>query len=115
MPDSAPANFLYETVAGLTGRMLAAARAQDWDQLRSLEAQCAAQLHLLPHPVPALERDARAHKVRLIQQILAHDRAIRDLTMPWMRQLSALLANSDNARQPATIHGKTSAARPGGT
>ena len=106
MADSTAAISLYETVASLSARMLAAARAEDWDQLRSLEAQCAAQLRLLPQPAPALDGAARAHKIRLLRQILAHDRAIRDLTVPWMRQLSALIMNTGNARKLGTACAK---------
>jgi flagellar protein FliT len=34
--------------------------------------------------VPALEGDARARKIALLKQIMANDRAIRDVTEPWM-------------------------------
>jgi flagellar protein FliT len=34
-----------------------------------------------------LKGDARARKIELLKQILANDRAIRDVTEPWMGRL----------------------------
>jgi flagellar protein FliT len=45
-----------------------------------------------PAPLPSVVRE---QKVRIIKQILAHDREIRNITEPWMEHL-ALLINSTN-------------------
>ena len=37
--------------------------------------------------VPALDGALRQRKVDLIKQLMANDRAIRDVTEPWMGQL----------------------------
>jgi flagellar protein FliT len=77
---------VYENVSQLTRRMLAAARLRDWDTLVRLERDCAAQVDALRNgqPVPALSKELRARKVRLLQAILEDDREIRAITEPWM-------------------------------
>ena len=39
------------------------------------------------------------------RQILAHDRAIRDLTTPWMAQLAALIGNAGAQRKLSMSYG----------
>ena len=38
---------LYETVADITDRMLAAARMGDWEQLAELESRCSSQVEII--------------------------------------------------------------------
>ncbi|HEX8606623.1 MAG TPA: flagellar protein FliT [Pseudoduganella sp.] len=38
--------------------------------------------------MPALEGNARQRKIDLLKQIMANDRAIRDVTEPWMGRLN---------------------------
>jgi flagellar protein FliT len=88
---------LYETVVGITEQMLVAARDGNWEQLAALESLCASHVATLkqgesPAPLPSVVRE---QKVRIIKQILAHDREIRNITEPWMEHL-ALLINSTN-------------------
>jgi flagellar protein FliT len=78
---------MYENIAGLTGRMAAAAQAADWEGLARLETRCAIEAAATVTGVPALEGAARLRKVDLIRQILANDRAIRKVTEPWMGQI----------------------------
>ena len=42
--------------------------------------------------VPPLEGAARKRKVDLLKQIMANDRAVRDITEPWMGQLDRALS-----------------------
>ncbi|MGK5025371.1 flagellar protein FliT [Janthinobacterium sp. RB2R34] len=80
---------MYENIAGLTNKMVAAACAEDWESLNALENQCAsAASATLIGAVPALSGSHRARKFDLIKQILANDRAICNITEPWMAQLS---------------------------
>ena len=98
---------LYEAVSDLTGRMLAAAQAGDWDHLAELESRCASQVQVLREgeAVVALTGERRSHKVAMLRKILADDRAIRDLTSPWMAKLSAMLQSSGTERRLAQAYG----------
>ncbi len=101
---------LYENVAGLMQEMLAAARNADWDQLTLLESRCSAQVAMIRRgdvPVQALSAVARERKTRLIEKILQDDREIRDLTQPWMTQLSALMNNAGTERKLAKAYGSS--------
>jgi flagellar protein FliT len=72
---------MYENIAALTCRMAAAARDGDWNGFARTG-------------VPALEGEQRKRKIDLLKQIMANDRAVRDITEPWMGQL-------DRAMSPA--------------
>ena len=87
---------LYENVATITTHMLDAARTNDWDLLSRLEADCASRVQILreneiPLELPAEMRD---RKIKIIKEILADDKEIRNLTEPWMAQLANLMKNS---------------------
>ncbi len=85
---------MYEQIAGLSNQMAVAARASDWDGLSTLEQQCAAQASTLASGAAPTAGAARLRKIDLLKQIMANDRAIREVTEPWMAQLS-------NVMQPA--------------
>ena len=87
---------IYEDMSALSGQMLSAARARDWEHLAALESRCAGHVRTLQAgaaPAP-LAGPNRARKIGLIQKILADDRAIRDLTQPWLAELAARMANT---------------------
>lgn len=98
---------VYETVADLTGQMLAAAGSNDWDQLVLLEKQCSDEVSILRANEGglSLSGQARQRKVELIRKVLADDRRIRDLTMPWMAHLSKLIKNNGTQRRLANAYG----------
>jgi len=99
---------LYERVAELMQQMLAAARNGDWDQLTMLESRCSAEVAMIRRgdvPLQALSAVGRERKTRLIEKILQDDREIRDLTQPWMTQLSALMNNAGTERKLARTYG----------
>lgn len=98
---------LYETVCDLTGKMLLAAQSRDWENLAVLESDCASHVQRLKtgEPVAALSGPIRARKVRIIHQILAHDRAIRDLTAPWMAELASLINSAGASRKLSAAYG----------
>lgn len=87
---------VYDRMVELTDRMVVAATSGDWDELALLEGQCAAQIQILKASEAEVELPApvRQQKVRNIRTILDNDRKIRDLTMPWMAHLSALISNT---------------------
>jgi flagellar protein FliT len=97
----------YAAVADLTGQMLAAAEAGDWDHLVVLEQACTAHVDVLKRAEAAVELtpSSRQAKVDCLRRILADDRKIRDLTTPWMAQLSALINNSGTQRRLANAYG----------
>ena len=81
---------MYESLAGLTSKMSMAAQAGDWNTLTSLEKQCASHAVAAESGVPALSGAPRMRKIDLLKQIMANDRAIRDVTEPsW--QLSSVM------------------------
>lgn len=101
---------LYENVADLMQQMVVAARSGDWEQLTALETRCSDQVAIIKQKdalrVP-LSAHARARKTRIIEKILADDREIRDITEPWMLQLSALMNNAGTERKLARAYGSS--------
>ncbi|MET3130586.1 flagellar protein FliT [Oxalobacteraceae bacterium GrIS 1.11] len=98
---------VYEALAELTGQMLAAASASDWEGLIALEQRCAAQVQRLQNGGPGLPLDSggRQKKLSILKQLLDDDRKIRDLTTPWMAQLAALIHNTGTQRRLAGAYG----------
>lgn len=98
---------LYEKISELTGQMLLAAKSQNWDALCELESSCAQHVKLLEKEAPQapLSNQLRTQKIEIIQKILCDDRAIRDLTEPWMRQLQELMHSTGNQRKLENAYG----------
>ncbi|MES2756848.1 MAG: flagellar protein FliT [Pseudomonadota bacterium] len=84
---------MYENLAGLTAKMSLAAQAGDWNALTSMEKQCASAASAAESGVPALSGASRMRKIDLLKQIMANDRAIRDVTEPWMGQLENAMSS----------------------
>lgn len=97
----------YRAVSELSAQMLDAARVRDWESLVVLESHCAGHVQRLKDNEAAvtLSGELRAAKVRIIHAILANDRAIRDLTQPWMAELSALLGSNRTQRKLSMAYG----------
>jgi len=98
---------VYEKVSIITADMLQAARQEDSELLEKLESDCSAQVNTLRlhDTTTELPIELRQRKISIIKQILADDRAIRDLTEPWMQQLSKLMNSSKNSRQLSDSYG----------
>lgn len=97
---------LYESVSDLTGQMVLAARSRDWESLVELESNCASRIEVLKaNESLALSGEVRDQKVRIINTILAHDREIRDLTMPWMAELANLINSASSQRRLNNAYG----------
>ena len=96
----------YETMQALTARMLVAAGNAEWEELAALERQIGAQVLRLKENEEkvVLESAGRLRKVALIRQMLEDDRKIRDLTMPWMTQLSKLINSTGTERRLANAY-----------
>jgi flagellar protein FliT len=82
---------MYENIATLTGTMTVAAQTGDAARLAQLETRCVIEGAAAVTGVPALDGEKRLRKVELLKQILANDRAIREVTEPWMGQLEAAM------------------------
>jgi flagellar protein FliT len=82
---------MYENIAGITSRMAVAAQAGDWNGLARLEDQCANQASAAATGVPPLAGAQRLRKIDLLKQIMANDRAVREVTEPWMGQLERVM------------------------
>ncbi|MFZ6755924.1 flagellar protein FliT [Undibacterium sp. Ji50W] len=98
---------LYENVATITGNMLEAARSRDWELLGRLESDCSSRVQLLrENEIPSdLPADMRDKKIRIIKQILADDKEIRDITEPWMAQLSDMMKSSSTSQKLSRAYG----------
>lgn len=98
---------VYETMVGITDRMLEAATANEWDRLAELEQECARHARRLQASEGGapLAGQERLRKVSAIRRMLDTDRQIRDLTTPWMAQLSALINNTSTERRVARAYG----------
>ncbi len=85
--------IVYEHVRTITGQMLEAAHIRDWEQMTMLESRCSQYVNILKTEgsVEPLSGDLRKKKVQLILDIMKNDRAIRDITHPWMNELSTLI------------------------
>jgi flagellar protein FliT len=83
---------MYENLAGLTAKMSLAAQAGDLNALSAMEKQCASHASAIDGGVPALSGAPRMRKIDLLKQIMANDRAIRDVTEPWMGKLEKAMA-----------------------
>ena len=99
----------YEAMADITEQMVHAASASDWDRLVLLEQQCAAHVRQLKDSEAplALTGANREKKVDAIRKMLDDDRKIRDLTVPWMARLSALISSNGAERRLAGAYGRT--------
>jgi len=78
---------MYENLAGITGQMKGAAQVGDWTGFDRLNVQASVAAGAAIGGVPALDGAKRQRKIDLLKQLMANDRAIRDVTDPWMGQL----------------------------
>jgi flagellar protein FliT len=83
---------MYENLAGLSGQMQVAAQAGDWNGFDKLNVQASVAAGAAIGGVPALDGAKRQRKIDLIKQLMANDRAIRDVTEPWMGQVERAMS-----------------------
>ena len=98
---------LYEALSGATSAMLAAARAEDWDVLVTLEATCAAHVAALQRDeaLTALSAEQNDQKAALITQMLADDGELRRLIAARMTQLSNEMNSAHTERKLSRAYG----------
>ena len=92
---------LYSGVADLTRRMLAAARAGEWDTLIALEKACSTHFARLlgGEHNPPRDPQFQRRKAELIRGVLDDDAQIRLLVEPWQAQLAALIGLNGQQRR----------------
>jgi len=96
----------YEALERITDAMLHAASGAEWDRLAELEHACSAHVTRLREAGEVvLDAAGRQRKIELIKKILDDDRRIRDMTTPWMAQLSALIGSTTTQRRLANAYG----------
>ncbi|MDQ7990742.1 MAG: flagellar protein FliT [Candidatus Dactylopiibacterium sp.] len=100
----------YESMSELSGKMAAAARANDWPELERLEHELSAlrdRLRIIDPPSyqAALPEAERQRKVVLIRQILAEDREIRAHVQPWMESVRGMLSSGTRQRALNSAYG----------
>ena len=83
----------YEAIADTSHLMLAAAHADDWDELVRLEDRCRDQIEQLKklartQPLRSAEQRRR---IELLRAILANDAEVRRRAEPWLQQLERML------------------------
>ena len=82
---------MYENLTGLSGQMKVAAEAGNWNGFDKLNVQASVAAGAAIGGVPALDGAKRQRKIDLIKQLMANDRAIREVTEPWMGQVDRAL------------------------
>ena len=97
----------YQAMQSLTAQMVDAAEASDWDQLADLEQRCAAHVQALKNHAADLPMSGehRVAKIQIIRKLLDDDRKIRDLTMPWMAHLSAMIGSTRSQSRLVNTYG----------
>lgn len=83
----------YEAIAELSGRMLAEARANRWDEVIALGAEYHDAVEAL-RELDLTTLQAREARKGLLTRILDDDANIRRLAMPELDRLSGLLGNT---------------------
>ena len=106
------AQFLatYESISDLTGNMLTAARASDWDRLVELEKNCAGLIEKLQAAGGGPAYDDPAYiraKSQIIRKVLSDDAEIRNLTQPWLAHLQNMLVAASHNNKLARTYGGT--------
>jgi flagellar protein FliT len=101
LAQQAPGVGRYQALAAITRAMLAAARAEDWDNLVALEATCAAMVKSLQQGemLAPLSSQQEERKATLIEQMLADDGELRRLVAARMAQLSNQLHSTSTERK----------------
>ena len=82
----------YQAIAQISGRMLAEARANRWDEVFALGEQYHDAVETL-RTLDLKSLEAREARKELLNQILNDDANIRRLAMPELERLSNLLGN----------------------
>ena len=100
----------YKEICALSAQMVEAARANDWDQLVSLERNVASLRDGLmgEDDNASLSHQELDLKHGLIQRILDDDAEIRRHTEPWMEQVRRFLGGRSTRERVEQTYGSSS-------
>jgi len=100
LTQHAPVLELYQDIANITGAMLSAAQAEDWDKVAYHgQLYCEAVERLRELEPQALDESGRSLKYDLLVRILDNDAAVRDLALPQLVRLGHLLSRMKRQQQ----------------
>ncbi len=91
--DAAALLGCYLEIEAVSGRMLAAARSEDWEQVGALQLSCEAlieQARALGAQAALTVRERR-EKLRILRRILRNEGALRRLSFPWTARCEELV------------------------
>lgn len=93
------ANSRFEAMAELSTRMVAAARANDWDLLAELEQQLG-ELRTAQQAAPeqTLNAETASRRLALIEQMQADQALVLEHVQPWMDSTRKLLSSQSKSR-----------------
>jgi flagellar protein FliT len=100
----------YRRMADASGRMLSAARLDDWDGVCRIEKECAtivAELKTMGDLAPS-DPALRTQKLDLMKRVLADDAEIRLLSQPWMGKLDAMMRGQATGVRMQRAYGASS-------
>ncbi|KDP86747.1 flagellar assembly protein FliT [Cupriavidus sp. SK-3] len=99
----------YEELLLLSEQMLEAARAGNWDAMSDLQQVYVAEVEQLRRlgPQTTMSAHDRARRYGMLERILAHDASIRQLVVPQMARLEALLGSSRRRQELSHAYGVT--------
>lgn len=101
----------YDAVVHVSGRMLDAARKEDWDAVIEQHKRYSALVDMLRPVYGQFKLDAsqRARVEDLIRRILANESEVRERTSPRLARLSALIASNHQTQALHKAYGLSSA------
>ncbi|KOF52453.1 MULTISPECIES: flagellar protein FliT [unclassified Achromobacter] len=104
---STPILEYYQEIAYITGEMLSAARAGDWDAAMAHGQQyCELVERLrLTEPAAPLDEAGRAMKYDLLVRILENDALTRNLAIPQLARLGELLGRMKRQQSLLSTYG----------
>ena len=104
---SSPILEHYQEIAVITGEMLTAAQAWDWDTAMVHGQQYCELVERLRHSEPSMPLDdaGRAMKYDLLVRILENDALTRDLAIPQLARLGELLGRMKRQQTLLSAYG----------
>ena len=97
---------IYEDMSRITGRMVKAARDENWEQLVTLERECGARFQALLASEDGQPRNGeyQRRKSALIRRVLDDDAQIRDIVDPWLARIRTLLGNTHQQKRLSQVY-----------
>lgn len=97
----------YQEIAFITGEMLTAAKAGDWDMAMVHGQQYCERVEMLRHieQKAPLDEAGRAMKYDLLVRILENDALTRDLALPQLARLGELLGRMKRQQTLLSAYG----------